>query len=121
MGGEIKVNPENYAEMIQKLKDREDEQTQKVFAKRRAETEEELKELAKARIVKRAQRSDPEYTTLKDRKVLTEPKSDAVAELRKRLENEIASVAKGALAGQQRPTEGELKGRIKPGGSAPAA
>ncbi|MCH9627965.1 MAG: hypothetical protein S4CHLAM2_16140 [Chlamydiales bacterium] len=89
-------NPENYDEMVTKLKEREDEQLKKVLAKRKAETEDELIDIAGKAIVKRQLRTG-EHKSLKDRTVITEPKSPEVAEMRKRLNKEITDLAQRTL------------------------
>lgn len=112
--------PENYEEMVKKLQEREDEQLQRVLAKRNVKSEEELRSIASTAISKRQLRTSKDHKALKDRKILTESKSDEVAKLRERLERETAELAQQVLT--QLPTQlpslqAKLKGRIKPGGS----
>ncbi len=122
---EIIEYPENYEEMVKKLQEREDEQLQRVMAKRNVKSEEELREIAGGAIAKRQLRTSKDHKPLKDRKILTEAKSEDVAKLRERLEKETTELAKEVL--KQLPAQlpslrGKLKGRVKPGGdSAPAA
>lgn len=122
---EIIEYPENYEEMVKKLQEREDEQLQRVMAKRNVKSEEELREIAGGAIAKRQIRTSKDHKPLKDRKILTEAKSEDVAKLRERLEKETTELAKEVL--KQLPAQlpslrGKLKGRVKPGGdSAPAA
>lgn len=122
---EIIEYPENYEEMVKKLQEREDEQLQRVLAKRNAKSEEELREIAGSAIAKRQLRTSKEHKPLKDRKILTEAKSEDVAKLRERLEKETSELAKEVLKqlpGQLPTLKGKLKGRVKPGGdTAPAA
>lgn len=118
--------PENYKEMIEKLKEREDEQLQRIYSKRKAETEAELKEIAKMGIVTRMNRTSGEHKTVKDLTILREPKSPEVAELRNKLDKETTDLAKRVLTelpGQLSTLSNKLKGRVKPGGDsgAPAA
>lgn len=117
--------PENYKEMIEKLKEREDEQLQRIYAKRKAETEDELKEIAKKGIVTRMHRTSGEHKTVKDLTILREPKSPEVAELRTKLDKETTDLAKRVLTelpGQLSTLTKKLKGRVKPGGDgAPTA
>lgn len=109
--------PENYEEMVQKLKEREDEQLQKVLAKRKAQTREELEEIAKRSIVKRQLRQVGDHKTLKNQVVLKEPKSEDVLKLREKLDEETTELAKQVLTKiplQYQPSlTKKLKGRIK--------
>ncbi len=110
----IKEYPENYDEMVTKLKEREDEQLKKVLAKRKAETEEELKEIAGKAIVTRQLRTG-EHKSLKDLTVITEPKSPEVAAMRNRLDKETTDLAQQVL--KLKPEHpglaSKLKGRVK--------
>jgi spore germination cell wall hydrolase CwlJ-like protein len=113
--------PENYEEMVKKLQEREDEQLQRVMAKRNVNSEEELRDVAGTAIAKRQLRTSKDHKPLKDRKVLTEAKSEDVAKLRERLEKETSDLAKevlNQLPSQLPSLQRKLKGRVKPGSDA---
>jgi len=116
---EIIEYPENYQEMVDKLKEREDEQLQRVLAKRKADDPDELIEIAGKAIVKRQLRTSGEHKSLKDLTVLREPKSEEVTKLREKLDKETTELAKQVLTqlpGELPTLKGKLKGRVKPGG-----
>lgn len=123
--GEVIEFPENYEDMIEKLREREDELLQRALAKRKADTAEELKKIASTTIVRRQLRSSGEHSSLKDRTVLKEPKSEEVNKLRDQLEKETAKLAEAVLAhfadlpNQLSSLKKKLKGRVRPGGFEP--
>ncbi|MEZ5315725.1 MAG: hypothetical protein R3E91_05940 [Chlamydiales bacterium] len=115
---EIIEYPENYEEMVKKLQEREDEQLQKALTKQKANSEEELRKIAINAIEKRQLRTSKNYKPLKDRNILTEPKSEDVAQLKDSLKKETSGLANQILKQLQEKSSNlqeELKGRIKPG------
>lgn len=113
--------PENYEDMIKKLKEREAEQLKRVLAKRNVMTTEELKSVAGQAMMRRQMRAtEAGFTSLKDLTILREPKSEEVVKLRQKIDAETHEVAKQLLTHlpAQPPTlKDQLKGRIKPGSS----
>jgi|GEM_PF-6117155 DNA-binding transcriptional regulator YbjK len=99
--GEIIEYPENWEDMKEKYLEREKEQLQKVMEKRKAESEQELIEIASKAIAKRALRGVPEEVVLKDRTVFTDPKGKEILELKKTLLAEISAIGQRILG---RPT-----------------
>lgn len=93
----IIVNPEGYEDMVAKLKDREDEQLQRVLEKRKVETAEDLAKVAEAAIVKRATRTEHRALKESERVVLVDPKSPEIKELRDQLNKEIDTVVRRLL------------------------
>lgn len=109
--------PENYKEMVEKLQEREEEQLKKVLAKRKAESTDELKEIAGKAIAKRMVRTSKEHKPLKDRTIITEAKSNEVGELKKQLNEELTSLAQEVfkkLPGELPSLSKKLQGRVKP-------
>ncbi len=110
---EIIVNPENWEEMKKKYLEREEEQIQKVLARRKAESQHELANIATKAIVTRATRAAPEHKPLKDHTILVEPKSEEIQELKQQLHEEITAITKRILQPHGEPAEhGPLKGRV---------
>ena len=96
-GANIIEYPENWEDMKEKYLEREKEQLQKIMERRKADTEQELIEIASKAIVKRATRGSSEYKTLKDRTIITDPKSEDIQELKRALLTEISAIGQRIL------------------------
>lgn len=119
---DIIKNPENYDEMITKLKEREDEQIKRMLEKWDAASLEDLKAIANKAITSRALRTSTEHKPLKDRTVLVDPKSEDVNKLKQTIEKETTELAKRVLNELRGypSLASKLKGRIKPPESPPS-
>ena len=96
--GEVIERPENWDDMVKKHEEREEEQLKRVMEKRKAESKEELKDIAAKAITTRQQRIGGQKP-LKDRTVLRDPSSPEVKAARKKVEEETAAVALKLLQG----------------------
>ncbi|HEY4832873.1 MAG TPA: hypothetical protein VIH61_09980 [Waddliaceae bacterium] len=113
--------PENYEEMKKKYLEREEEKFIQVLARRKAESEHDLEDIASKAIASRALRAASEHKPLKDRTILREAKSEDIQDLKKKLNEEIQAIGQRIL--QELPKEvpslekkiiglSQLKGRI---------
>lgn len=107
------IQPENYDEMVKKLKEREEQQLEKVLKSRKADSQKELEGIAQQALVKRALRKPtPDYKPLKDRTVLKDSSSEEIQALKKALDQEITAVGQRILQ-QLSPTEiKSLSGKV---------
>lgn len=96
-GAEIIEYPENWEDMKEKYLEREDELLQKALERRKAASKQELIDIASKAIEKRATRGSSEYKTLKDRTIITDPKSEDIQELKKALLTEISAIGQRIL------------------------
>lgn len=123
MDGEIRqkirsdviVDPENYDEMKKKYLEREEEQLNKLLARRKIESEQDLKKIASEAITTRANRAASEHKPLKDKTIIREAKSEDVQNLKKKLNEEINAIGTRILTLKEEIPAVEskgLKGRV---------
>jgi hypothetical protein len=94
---EIIEYPENWEDMKGKYLEREKALLQKVLERRKVTNEQELYAIAARTILKRATRGSTDYKPLKDRTVITDPKSEDIQELKKTLLAEISAIGQRIL------------------------
>lgn len=104
-GADIIEYPENWEDMKEKYLEREKEQLQKIMERRKADTEQELIDIASQAILKRATRGSSEYKTLKDRTIITDPKSEDIQELKRTLLSEISAIGQRILGHSTPPSQ----------------
>lgn len=113
---EVIEYPENYEEMITKLREREQEQMKRALQKKNAETSDELQDIAGKSITKRQLRTSSEHKSLRDSTVIVDPKSEDVNKLREALSRETDELARHILTNippsQLSSLQKKLKGRI---------
>ena len=78
--------------MKKKFLEREEENLKRALERRKAETEQELEDIANKAITTRAHRAASEHKPLKDRTILREAKSEDIQELKKKLSEEINAI-----------------------------
>jgi len=101
--------PEGYEDMVKKHKEREEQQVDRLLKRRKVESEDELKALAKQAIVTRMTRLASEHTALKDRTIIREEEGQDIKEQRKALNAEIKSIAKALLQGEPEAAKSSLR------------
>jgi hypothetical protein len=89
--------PENYEEMKKKFLEREEENLKRAMASHKANTEQELEDIASKAISTRALRAASEHKPLKDRTILREAKSEEIQDLKKKLNEEINAIGQRIL------------------------
>lgn len=115
---EVIEYPENYEEMKKKYLEREEQKLKMILARRKAESEHELEDIATKAISTRALRAASEHKALKDRTILREAKSEDIQDLKKKLSEEINAIGQRIL--KELPKEAKtlenkivgLKGRV---------
>ncbi len=128
---QVKEYPENYEEMVKKYWERQDELEKRAKERHKAESENELKDLASKAIETRALRAGSDHKPLKDRTVIREAKNPDIQDLKNKLNEEINAIGQRILQEfkEEIPTLEKkvvglekLKGRISqnpPGSSQP--
>jgi hypothetical protein len=112
---EVIINPENYEDIKKKYLEREEEQLQKVLARRKTDNTQELESIAAQAITTRANRAASEHKPLKDRTILRDAKNEDILDLKKKLNDEINAIGKRILASEEEGNSVEkkgLKGRV---------